>query len=218
MAKSTNSRPGRAAGNKKSKSPAKRKRTRAVASPEETVAPQPAGPRREALDVYQRGLAALQRHGYAEAAEAFTALMAQFPDEQQGLLDRARVYLELCRRSLDGQAPEPQTAEERLTAATAALNDGDEGRAESLSMRVLADNPADDLALYLLATIDIRRGMTDAAMTHLAEAIAVDPEAGAQARQDEDFGPLHGNEAFQELTRPPAPTGGRRARRGAPEP
>jgi tetratricopeptide (TPR) repeat protein len=217
MAKNTRSRPSRAAGTKKSKSSAKRKGTRAVASPEKTVPPQPAGPRPEALDVYQRGLAALQRHGYAEATEAFTALMGQFPNEQ-GLLDRARVYLEVCRRSLDGQAPDPQTAEERLTAATAALNNGDESRAESLSMSVLADNPADDLALYLLATIDIRRGMTDAAMTHLAEAIAVDPEAASQARQDADFKPLHGDEAFQELTRPPAPTGGRRARRGAPEP
>jgi tetratricopeptide (TPR) repeat protein len=160
---------------------------------------QPPGPPREALDAYERGMSALQKHDYAEAAEAFTALTGQFPAEQ-ALLDRARVYLELCRRALDGQAPEPETAEEKLTAATAALNDEDEARAESLSRSVLADDARNDMALYLLAAVEVRRGMAAEAVAYLAEAIAISPDAGAQARQDPDFVALHDNAAFRELT------------------
>jgi tetratricopeptide (TPR) repeat protein len=170
------------------------------------AAPRPAapGPSREALALYERAVAALQQRRYAEAAEAFGNVADRHPTEL-ALVDRARVYLELCRRSLGGRLPEPRTVEERLTAATAALNDGDDVRAETLSRSVLDDNPRNDLALYLLATIEIRRGHADSAMGYLAQAIAVSPEVSAQARQDPDFEALREHETFQELTEPPPP-------------
>lgn len=168
-------------------------------------------PPKNALALYQRGMTALQQHKYGKASEAFTSLLERFPDEL-ALLDRARLYLELCRRSLETSAPGPQTAEEKLTAATAALNEGDNTRAESLSKSVLADAPESDMALYLLATVEMRREKTDTALAYLADAVAISAEAGAQALHDTDFAPLRDNEAFRKLTRPPAPSGGRGSR------
>ena len=145
----------------------------------------------------------LQQHLYGPASESFRALIDRHPNER-ALLDRARVYLELCTRELSKRPTEPRTIEERLTAATAALNNGAHDRAEQLARGVLAEDPHQDLALYLLAVIEVRRGALDKALSYLGQAIAISPEARAQARHEADFEPLFDLPAFQELTELPA--------------
>ena len=180
--------------------------------------PQVPGPAPEAVRIFQKGMEALQRHLYDQAAETFRSLLSGgFPSERP-LLDRARVYLELCDRELRKSPPEPKTTEERLTAATAALNNADDARAERLARSVLAEDARHELALYLLASVEARRGAHDAALASLGRAIAVSPEVGAQARTDPDFESLRQLPAFHELTEPPpGSTGPRRARRGRTE-
>jgi tetratricopeptide (TPR) repeat protein len=155
---------------------------------------------------------AMQRHAYAEAATAFQAVVMGFSAER-ALLDRAKLYLDLCQRELNKRPPAPRTIEERLTAATAALNNSDEDLAEELARSVLGDDPKHDLALYLLAAALARRGAVDDALDFLAKAIAQSPEASAHARADEDFLALHDEEAFWRITEPPIPSAGTRRRR-----
>ena len=145
---------------------------------------------------------ALQTHAYRDAGNAFRALVDRYPSER-ALLDRSRVYLELCERELRRQPAAPNTIEEQLTAATAALNNGDEADAERLARVVLADDPQQDLALYLLAVIEARRGSADTALSFLEKAVEISPEAGAQARFDGDFESLRESETFRRLTEPP---------------
>jgi tetratricopeptide (TPR) repeat protein len=162
---------------------------------------------------------ALQRHHYKQAATAFRALLEQHPSEGV-LLDRARVFLGRAERELSARPAEPRTVEERLTAATAALNNGDHEAAEGLARTVLADDPRQDLALYLLAAIAARRGTVEAALSYLGQAIAISPEARAQARFDPDFEALRETDAFRELTEAPLPGSSgllRRPRRGRVE-
>ena len=174
------------------------------------------GPAPEALARFEEGMAALHRHAYTEAAATFRAVLSGFPAEG-ALLDRARVYLGLCERALATRPAGPMTAEERLTAATAALNDGDLSRANELAQTVLDANPRQYLALYLLAAVASRQGRLDDALERLQQAITLSPEATAQARHDDDFEPLHDREEFWKLTEPPpveSRGGARRSRRG----
>lgn len=169
-----------------------------------------------AVAQFQRGMESLQRHQYQQAATVFRSLLEGFPDER-ALLDRARVYLELCERELRRRPANPQTAEERLTSATAALNDGDDARAEQLARSVLAEEPDHDLALYLLAAVDARRGNSESALSKLRQAIGISPEVSAQARHDSDFALLHNLPEFRELTEAPHTAAPRRGRRGRGE-
>jgi tetratricopeptide (TPR) repeat protein len=146
---------------------------------------------------------ALQRHSYQQAAAGFRDLVQRYPAER-GLLDRSRVYLELCERELRKQPVIPSTIEEQLTAATAALNNGDEAGAERLAQSVLGQDPRDDLALYLLAVIEARRGEREAALSYLEKAVEISPEAGAQARFDGDFESIRDTDTFRRLTDPPS--------------
>lgn len=161
--------------------------------------PVPPPPPAEAVGLFQAGMEALQRHEYRPAVDSFRSLITSYPGER-ALLDRARVYVDLCERELRRRPLNPMTAEERLTLATAALNDGDEARAESFVTAVLSEHPEQDLALYLSAAIHARRGRHDEALAQLRQAIAVRPDVAAQATLDADFDGLHGSEAFQALT------------------
>jgi predicted Zn-dependent protease len=142
---------------------------------------------------------ALQRHDYRAASKAFQEVVSGFPAER-ALLDRARVYLDLCERERRRRAAAPTTPEEHLTAATAALNNGDESSAEKLVHAVLSEHPEQDLALYLSAAIHARRGQRDDALEQLRHAIELSPDTAAQAVLDPDFDSLHDIEAFQLLT------------------
>jgi len=157
------------------------------------------GPPTAATAMLEHAMLSLQRHEYTGAQDVLQRLLDEFPSER-ALADRARVYLELCQRELAARATVPQTIEERLTAATAALNNDLDADAEQLARLVLAQEPEHDLALYLLATVEARRGKAEAALQYLSQAVAVSPEAGAQARHDPDFEILHGSALFEELT------------------
>lgn len=186
--------------------------------PPATPPPFPSPPA-EAVALFQRGMEAMQRHAFGEASTAFQALLGGFPGER-ALGDRARVYLELCGRETQKRPAAPRTTEERLTAATAAMNNGDDAQAEELARSVLGDDPKHDLALYLLAALHARRGVLDEALSLLTKVIAISPEASAQARYDDDFEPLHDSAEFWKLLEPPpAPSSGgpRRARRSRSE-
>jgi tetratricopeptide (TPR) repeat protein len=170
------------------------------------------------VSLFEKGLKALERHAYADAAKTFREILGGYPAER-ALLDRVRVYLELSERELRRKPQPPNTIEERLTAATAALNDGNEEGAEALARSVLKDDPDHDLAYYLLAAVAARRDASEEALGHLARSIALSPEAGAQARFDADFESLRDTDEFRRLTEPPPAPGAsgspiRRPRRG----
>jgi tetratricopeptide (TPR) repeat protein len=88
-----------------------------------------------------------------------------------------RGYFGLCERELNKRPATPRTVEERLTAATAALNNGQDEDAAELVRSVLGDDPKHDLALYLLAAVHARKGDLEEALSLLGKAIAITPEA-----------------------------------------
>jgi tetratricopeptide (TPR) repeat protein len=185
---------------------------RRSASVNTTEVPPPTGallasvrPGAEAISVFERAMKALQRHEYQSAADGFRGLLATYPREG-ALCERSMVYLALCEREMARRPTEPRTLEERLTAATAALNNGDEDRAASLARSVLSDEPDQDLAVYLLAAIEARRGSNDEALHLLSRAMQLNPEIRAQARHDADFEELRELDAFRDLIESPVGT------------
>jgi hypothetical protein len=183
-----------------------------VSSPERIGWAPPAGvptmagaPAPEAIGVFGRAMTAFQRRDYRAALTQFDQLRDRYPAEG-ALLDRACVYAARCRRELAPPADAiAQPIDQRLTAATAALNNGDDGSAARLVTSVLDDAPEHDHAHYLLAVVHARRGAVPEAVAALRHAIGTSPEVRLQARCDSDFEPLRGDEGFEGLVaEPPA--------------
>ena len=168
----------------------------------------PAAPQRrstyfEAVALYERGLDALQRHEYQNAANTFEAVLRQYPDEKE-LHERVRLYLNICRRQAEQRQVSPQSVDERLYAATLAINGGQYDQAIAHLRLVRDEDPDNDHALYMLAVAHAQRDEHAEAIAHLERAIALNPENRALARNDPDLEPLHDDETFRAALEAPA--------------
>ena len=190
------------------------------AKPEHRVAPlHSQAPQRrstyvEAVALYEKGLQALQRHAYAEATGLLESVLRQYPEEKE-LHERVRLYLNICQRQASQREASPQTIDERLYAATLAINGGQYDQAIAHLRLVRDEDPDNDHAIYMLAVAHAQRQEHAEAVAHLERAIALNPENRALARNDADLEPLRDDEAFRAaLEAPAAPrTAGDRSRR-----
>jgi tetratricopeptide (TPR) repeat protein len=171
-----------------------------VPGPSQAPSPAPAPPAKkpgyyEAIALYENGVRALQRHDFEAAAGHFRTVLDRYPDERE-LLERARLYLRVCERETARRPVGPQTMQERVYAATVALNSGDHAAALDHLRRALEQSPDSDHAHYIMAVALTMRGQPDDAMEHLRQAIALNPENRGLARQDPDLEGLRTHAGF----------------------
>ena len=189
---------------------------RPVAAPEPS--PPAAPPRKpgfyEAVAIYERGVQALQKHDFSGAADYFRTVVDRYPEERE-LVERARLYLRVCERETTRQpAAAPKSPEERVYAATVALNSGDHNGALDHLQRALGEDPESDHAHYIMAVALGMRNRGDEAIEHLQQAIALNPENRGLAKQDPDLDSLRDHDRFRDaLDTPPAPNRRRPVRR-----
>ena len=144
----------------------------------------------------------------------FESVLRQYPEEKE-LHERVRLYLNICERQATPKEAAPQTQEERLYAATLAINGGRYDQALANLRLVRDEDPDNDHALYMLAVAHAQRGEPAEAIAHLERAIALNPENRALAKSDPDLEPLRADDAFRTaLDTPAAP----RARPPPPPP
>lgn len=149
----------------------------------------------EAVARYEHGMRALQAHDYKNAAAAFRSVLTEYPEEKE-LNDRVRLYLALCDRHLL-TAPEPNTQDERLYAATLALNAGDADTAVRHLSTMLTLDPEHDGALYMLGVIHALKDDPATALAYLRRAIERNPDNRALALQDGDLERLMQDESIR---------------------
>jgi tetratricopeptide (TPR) repeat protein len=152
----------------------------------------------EALAVYEAGVRALQRHDYVAGAEGFRGVIQRYPEERE-LVERARLYLQVCERENAKRPATPQTASEWVYAATVALNDGDQDRALSHLGKALETAPDSDHAHYIMAVALTDKGDSLGALRHLQQAIELNPDNRSTAIQDPDLDALRELSEFQDV-------------------
>ena len=150
-----------------------------------------------AVGIYQKGLKALQRRNYETAATAFRQVLEQFPEERE-LHERAQLYVNVCERESGSTAKAPRTVDERVLAATLAVNRRDPDEALALLRNAASSHPSDDRLHYLLALAHALRDDADTAAKHLAKAIALNPDNRVQARREPDFDAVRTTKPFRD--------------------
>ena len=169
----------------------------------------------EAVGFYEKGLDALQHRNFESAAEAFQTVLTSYPDERE-LHERARLYLKVCERETGPPAPEAQSSEELVYAATLALNSGNQDASLRYLQSAAEQSPDDDRVHYLLAVAYAQTADDLQTLTHLRRAIEIGPENRSVARQEPDFDALRNNQEFRQLLDPPPTPAGRRRIRRSP--
>ena len=150
----------------------------------------------EAVAVYEQGVEALQKHDFARRRTV--AGVGSAPLSRGKRASRARPALpEHLPPAGHTERAAPQTVDERLYAATLAINGGRYDEAIAHLRLVRDEDPDNDHALYMLAVAHAQRGEHAEALAHLERAIALNPENRALARRDPDLETLRDDEAFQ---------------------
>ena len=156
----------------------------------------------KAVALYERALGTLQKRRLSTAAALFRRVIDDFPDEWE-LHERCRRYLEVCARETTPD-PTPETLEERVYAATLALNAGAPDKALEHLEAAEAKEPDSDHVQYMLAVAQATAGETKTAVTHLNRAIELNPDNRFLARNEPSFETLRENAAVrQALSSPP---------------
>ena len=155
-----------------------------VAKPAMPVGPRPG--HAEAVALYEEGMAALQTHEFSRASTILRSVISRYPEERE-LHERVRLYLNVCERHMTPRAASPSTPEERVFAATLAVNAGNYDEALEHLRTATAEAPDHDHALYMLASVLAARDETDEAGRLLVRAIELNPDNRALARHDPDL-------------------------------
>jgi tetratricopeptide (TPR) repeat protein len=181
-----------------------RSRSTSPVPPSDTSDPadraRPNGPLRrptypEAVAFYEQGIRCLQEHKFQEAADAFRSVLTKYPEEKE-LNDRVRLYLTLCERQLNSE-PEPRTTEERIYAATLALNAHDPATALRHLGNIVSQDPDHEGALYMLAVVHALQEDSRTALTYLQRAIEQNPANRSLALHDSDLERLMQDESVR---------------------
>src|SRR4029077_20562012 len=158
----------------------------------------------EAVALYEKGLEALQRHAYQQAASLLESVLRQYPEEKE-LHERVRLYLNICQRQESQREAAPQPIDERLYAATLGINGGQYDQAIGHLRLVRDEDPDNDHAIYMLAVAHAQRDEHAEAVAHLERAIALNPKNRALPRNAPALEPLRADEAFRAaLEAPPS--------------
>jgi tetratricopeptide (TPR) repeat protein len=150
------------------------------------AAPLPRAGHVEAVALYEEGMAALQSHEFSRASAILRSVITRYPEERE-LHERVRLYLNVCERHMAPRAASPSTPEERVFAATLAVNAGSYAEALEHLRTATAEAPEHDHALYMLASVLALRDEVDEAVPLLLRAIELNPDNRTLARHDPDL-------------------------------
>ena len=162
-------------------------RTRGLPPEPNPVAPPlPRPGHAEAVALYEEGMAALQSHEFSRASTLLRSVLSRYPEERE-VHDRVRLYLNVCERHMTPRAASPSTPEERVFAATLAVNAANYDEALEHLRTATSEAPDHDHALYMLASVLALREQLDEAVPLLLRAIDLNPDNRNLARHDPDL-------------------------------
>jgi len=152
-----------------------------------------------AVRAFEQALKVFNRHGYADARQAFDALLEKFPDQAE-VTAGARTYLAICEQRLSRAPSVPRDAESLYDQGVFQFNKGNTREAIDLYDKALRADPRADHVWYSLAAAYARQTDSSKALDALRRAIGIRSVHRSHARRDLDFAGLRTNHDFQQLT------------------
>jgi tetratricopeptide (TPR) repeat protein len=162
---------------------------------------------RSKKDEYQKALSAfgqavkeLRKGDFDKASELLQAFIEKYPAEKE-VVDRARAYLAIIRRSPRREAPPPKTFEDHCQNGVARINMGDYEGAIKVLEKALDFKENEGRVHFLLADARCLMGQADAALDDLKKAIQKDRIYSVLAQNEPDFEPLWDDKKFKLIAR-----------------
>jgi len=154
----------------------------------------------KALAVFGLAMKEFHKGDLEKAAESLMSFIEKYPADKE-LIDRARIYLEICRKKSKKETVQIKEFEDYLQYAVYKINSGDNDGALKLLEKALEFKKEEGRIYYLMADAKIRLGQTDDCLENLKKAFQKDKFFVVLAQNEIDFEPLWEDRKFKIIAR-----------------
>jgi len=154
----------------------------------------------KALSLYNQGIKDFRKGDYEKAVDSFESLMEKYPEEHE-LVDRAKVYLSICKRGPKKESISLRNLEDYLFYGQMKINQGDFEGALKLLEKALEYKREEAKIYYLMATAYVQSGKQEEGLEFLKKALQKDKTMAVMAQNEPDFEPLWEDKRFKVLVK-----------------
>lgn len=154
----------------------------------------------KALAAYSQAMKAFHRKDYVKASEAIQAFLEKFPVEKE-LVDRAHLYLSICKSRLDKKKIELKNFEDFFGYGVYQLNLGNYEEAIKTLGKAHEKKPKEGKVLYMMANAYCLLGDEDECLEHLKKAVKLDNFYSVLAQNESDFEVFKEDKRFALITK-----------------
>lgn len=154
----------------------------------------------KALAAYGQAVKEFHRGDFEKAAESLAGFIEKYPAERE-LLDRARVYISICKKRPKKETVTLKTFNDYYQYSVYKINMGNHEDALKLLEKALEFKTEEGKIFYLMAAAYSRLGQTDACLENLKKAIQKDRFFSTLAQNESDFEPLWEDKKFKLIAR-----------------
>jgi tetratricopeptide (TPR) repeat protein len=152
------------------------------------------------LAAYGQGVKAFRKGDCAKAKEFFQAFLDKYSSEKE-LVDRAQMYLALCKSREKKDAVSLETFEDYYEYAVYKLNQQDHAEAIKLLEKAKTQKPKEGKVPYLMALMYCQMEEIEKCLENLKEAVQIDKFFGTLAQNESGFEPLWEDKKFKIITK-----------------
>jgi tetratricopeptide (TPR) repeat protein len=153
-----------------------------------------------ALAIYGQAMKEFHKGDFDKAAESLAEFVEKYAAERE-LVDRARIYIDLCKNRDKKERMALKTVDDYYFYAVYKINQRDYDGAFKLLEKALDMKGDEGKIHYLMADIHCIQGRTEEALESLKKAIQKDKYFRILAQNENDFEPLWEDKKFKVLTR-----------------
>jgi tetratricopeptide (TPR) repeat protein len=154
----------------------------------------------KALAAYSQAMKEFHKGEFAKAAESLEAFAGKYPLERE-LVDRAKVYLSICKGREKKEIVHLKTFEDYYNQSVYRINKGEYEGALKLLDKALEMKTDEGKVFYLMADAHSRMGQIDACLDNLKKAIQKDKYFRILAQNEPDFESIWEDKKFKLITR-----------------
>ena len=154
----------------------------------------------KALAAYGQAMKEFHKGEFAKAAESLESFLGKCPDERE-LVDRAKLYLSICKGREKKEAPHLKTFEDFYNQSVFRINKGEYEGALKLLEKALEMKSDEGKVFYLMADAYCKMGQVDTCLDYLRKAIQKDKYFRTLAQNESDFEPIWEDKKFKLITR-----------------
>lgn len=150
----------------------------------------------KALAAYTQAMKAFHKGDYQRASALLEAFLEMFPSEKE-LVDRAEIYLSICKSRLEKKTIPLRTFEDCYQQGVYQLNQGNYEDALKLLEKTLEMRPNEGKVYYLSALAYCLLDQEDPCLENLKKAIQLDKYFKILAQNEVGFGSYWENKKFK---------------------